>query len=112
MAAVRRNTRNDDCFGSQRKELIAQGFEFLIRRGLRLIGCIRKETGFGVIGRNECCMGNKLFHGSCHGLIKNRIEFSVVAMAGSTTTLFPPPPKRPMASITTSTWAELAKKPL
>ena len=54
MAAVRRNTRNDDCFGSQRKELIAQGFEFLIRRGLRLIGCIRKETGFGVIGRNEC----------------------------------------------------------
>gem|GEM_PF-3893388 len=43
MAAVRRNTRNDDCFGSQRKELIAQGFEFLIRRGLRLIGCILRR---------------------------------------------------------------------
>ena len=41
MAAVRRNTRNDDCFGSQRKELIAQGFEFLIRRGKLPDRCIR-----------------------------------------------------------------------
>ena len=38
-------------------------------------------------------MGNKLFHGSCHGLIKNRIEFSVVGHGRIDNNALPPTTK-------------------